>query len=340
VACLPLGLISQWFRGVAGGRPGALTEIGLRTFVDPRLEGGQLNARSTANIVDLVSVGGQECLFLPRRRIDVVLLRGTTADPEGRSRWRTEAAGLSGWLWPRRARIESAIGGREVTQLPDCAGKHKPTSEVYGTVSFISADGERMDKERHATTSRGAEREEAILAAAAELITEIGYDRVTVDAIATRARASKATMYRRWAGKAELIAETLRRASEGGRPSSRDTGTVRGDLVDAVAAIARAICGAAGPSLLGLVEGIRSDHLLRGLIAEQIEQRGRSDAREICARALARGDTVSVERAVLALDVAVARVLLLTLLGGAPPDDAAQAELVDEVLLPLLHTTR
>lgn len=51
----------------------------------------------------------------------------------------------------------------------------------------------------------------------------------------------------------------------------------------------------------------------------------------------ARGDTVSVEQTVLALDVAVARVLLLSLLGGASPDEVAQAELVDAVLVPLLQ---
>jgi AcrR family transcriptional regulator len=197
-----------------------------------------------------------------------------------------------------------------------------------------------MNVERPASSSRGVGREDAILAAAAELITEIGYERVTVDAIAARAKSSKATMYRRWAGKAELVAEALRRSAEGaGTTPPPDTGTVRGDLLDAVAGITRAVTGTGGPALLGLVEGIRSDPALRELIADQISRRGRVEAEMISARARTRGEDVATERVVLALDVAIARVLLLTLLRGVPLDEAVQRDLVDEVLLPLLRPT-
>src|SRR5207245_381672 len=76
---------------IAGGRPGTLTHIGLGTFVDPRMGGGRLNDRTTEDILKIVDLDGEDALFLPRRRIDVALLRGTTADIEGNVTMEREA---------------------------------------------------------------------------------------------------------------------------------------------------------------------------------------------------------------------------------------------------------
>lgn len=184
---------------------------------------------------------------------------------------------------------------------------------------------------------RGRAREDAILAAAVALVAESGYDRLSVDAIAARARASKATIYRRWPGKAPLIAEALRRQAEAATPAMRDTGSLRGDLRYAVAAITRALSGHAGAlSLVGLFEAVRADPALRDLVRDQIEQRSRTDGAVIAGWAAARGEPVPAGQVSRVLGVAVAQQFLATLLGGGPPGADAQDALVDEVLMPLL----
>jgi propionate CoA-transferase len=66
----------------------------LNTFIDPRLEGGRINERTTQDILELVELGGKEYLFLPSMPIDVALLRGTTADEEGNVTMEREAVTL------------------------------------------------------------------------------------------------------------------------------------------------------------------------------------------------------------------------------------------------------
>ncbi|HEY0258602.1 MAG TPA: TetR/AcrR family transcriptional regulator [Lacisediminihabitans sp.] len=184
---------------------------------------------------------------------------------------------------------------------------------------------------------RGEARTVAILDAALELIAELGYERVTMDNIAARAHASKTTMYRRWPTKSELVADALRRHAQGAVPAVPDTGTLRGDLLATVGEIAETLTGGRGPSLIGLIEAIRDDAALRTQVSSQVRERSHRVGREICSRAISRGEDVHAERADTVLDLAFEHLFTSTLFDGAQPSAANHQELVDTVLLPLLR---
>lgn len=80
---LPEGVIINLYRNTAAGAPGVISSIGVGTFVDPRLEGGKVNRSALEDLVELQMRPEGELLFYKGFQIDVAIIRGTTADPQG-----------------------------------------------------------------------------------------------------------------------------------------------------------------------------------------------------------------------------------------------------------------
>src|SRR3954471_18406051 len=187
---------------------------------------------------------------------------------------------------------------------------------------------------------RDPRRDEAILEAAVELVAEVGYDRMTVDALAARAGVSKPTIYLRFpGGKGAVIAAAIM-AHKGAELGYPDTGGLRGDLVayvrESISQVQRNVHLAAGLALQ-----LRESPELAEIFHEHAVCAERPRVHAILTCAAERGQLDDAE-AVTPLFIAVAPSLIHTrvLLTGEPVDDAFVDELVDDVLLPILSPRR
>ena len=177
-------------------------------------------------------------------------------------------------------------------------------------------------------------REAEILSATLDLLTELGYDRLTMDAVAARARAGKATLYRRWAKKSGLVVDAILSTKIALQVPDVDTGNLREDL----------LAMACGPG--GLVEA-RSAHVIAAVVtglhhdpdfaaefrARVIGPKAERTSR-IFDRARARGE-ITADLDVELLAPALAGIVLhRDFVLGLPVDRATIERVVDQIILP------
>jgi len=175
------------------------------------------------------------------------------------------------------------------------------------------------------------DREREILEAALEVLADVGYDRLTMDAVAARARASKATLYRRWSTKVSLVIDAL--LLQKGPAVIPDTGSLRGDLIEA-------FCGMGGldseavATLSSVLTAIDRDEEFAREFRERVIGPKAAISQAIYERAVARGE-VRADLDVSLFGPALAGILLhRAYLMGEEPTAERIARVIDQIILP------
>jgi AcrR family transcriptional regulator len=190
------------------------------------------------------------------------------------------------------------------------------------------------------TTTLRADRRTAICDAVFELLGEVGYDRMTMDAVAARARASKATIYRSWPNKPELVAEAISHHF-GDTPAPPDTGSLRGDLL-AVVSTACSVAGSTdGDVISGLMTAAGRDAELSRTMQRCMYDTKHPMFQHIVDRACRRGELCSSADAGVLHEVLHAMILARRMWEMGDLDDGYAEHVVDRVLIPVLeHSAR
>jgi AcrR family transcriptional regulator len=192
--------------------------------------------------------------------------------------------------------------------------------------------------DRAAEPSAWSPRETELLAVTLQLLQEHGYDRLTLDAVAAAAHASKATVYRRWPSKAELV---LAAFIEGCSKIAvhPHTGTLRGDLLQMGRVISEQTHQQAGIIRAVLVEVSRHPALHAAMQDQFLDQR-KALIQEVLHDAVLRGEIDAAAISDELWDLLPGYLIFRSIMPNRPPTEDTVEALIDEVIMPSLTRHR
>lgn len=187
-------------------------------------------------------------------------------------------------------------------------------------------------------TRRAPERRTAIYDAVFALLADVGYDRMTMDAVAAHAHVSKATIYRSWPDKPELVAEALAHHFDN-TTEPPDTGSLRGDLIAMLDLACEFGNSPEGCVIVGVMTAAARNPVLARTMREYMYENKHTVHETIIGRAAARGEVDPTLDPDLLHEV-MHSMMLARLLEQQAMDQNFVAHIVDDVLIPVLTRKR
>jgi AcrR family transcriptional regulator len=184
-------------------------------------------------------------------------------------------------------------------------------------------------------TRRAPERRTAVFDSVFALLADVGYDRMTMDAVAARAHVSKATIYKTWPDKPDLVAEALAHHFQEA-PKPPDTGTLRGDLLGLMTLACQFGNSVDAAVVAGVMTAATRNPVLARTMHEYMYEKKHVVHEAIIRRAAGRGELHPDTDPDLLHEIAHSMVLARRLELCEPMDERFAQHIVDDVLLPVL----
>jgi AcrR family transcriptional regulator len=185
---------------------------------------------------------------------------------------------------------------------------------------------------------RDPSRDGVIRAAILRLLADVGYGALTMDAVAAEAGVGKATIYRRWRTKQDLVVDTISELNRA-EATPADTGSLEGDLRQMLRQMVAVITGPAGAATLSLLSTVPHQPALAQAFRHGPLEVWRHAYDQIWARAEERGDVRPGIAGTVLAEATSALLVQRWLLTGEPVDEAYADEVLDTVVLPLLRAS-